>query len=430
MKIVDLNIDCLEKIFKQLSLGDLLNVADSNGTLKKGADVVFALKYGKRKVNLRDLDFVDRNRDIDEKDNIVLYTWKRSYHILRCFGHLISNLEIHLLMSFYKAVVHNTNEIFETNLKHLIDYVAEYCAESLIELKMTGISKAGFDDQMKPMPLVKKIHILGNSTKTSLSRLFPNVQHLIYDFSSTKNFLCIDHHFPFLEQVELTSAFHVNIKKIIEKNAQICSFLRQNPQLKKLKIPFLSNANFLQTINECVPHLEHLAIVDPSDHPNLTDYGSPVHFEHVKKFELYYYHTLRREFPNISLEFSHLENVSLDLCIADNEGFYTFLSENPSITKIKLHSIDPDRKLDIPKLANILPMLREVDVRYCKYTIDEASSFVNHFQCMEKFRFILESNPDHDDNLRYLKKGWQCVKLIDIKWGVEVISYELSKIHS
>lgn len=62
MKFTEVNINCLEKIFRHLSVDDLLNEADSNGTLKNVVDNVFALKFEKRKVNFRDLDFVDGNQ--------------------------------------------------------------------------------------------------------------------------------------------------------------------------------------------------------------------------------------------------------------------------------------------------------------------------------------------------------------------------------
>lgn len=44
-KITDVDLYCLEKIFQYLSLGDLLNVADSNTHLKAAAELVFKFRY-------------------------------------------------------------------------------------------------------------------------------------------------------------------------------------------------------------------------------------------------------------------------------------------------------------------------------------------------------------------------------------------------
>lgn len=47
MQITDLNIDCLEKIFKHLDCIDIFNVADSNARLREAAKLVYRIKYGK-----------------------------------------------------------------------------------------------------------------------------------------------------------------------------------------------------------------------------------------------------------------------------------------------------------------------------------------------------------------------------------------------
>lgn len=51
-KISDVNDDCLEKIFMELDLKDLLSVADSSKKLKTAAEMAFKSKYGKRNVEI------------------------------------------------------------------------------------------------------------------------------------------------------------------------------------------------------------------------------------------------------------------------------------------------------------------------------------------------------------------------------------------
>lgn len=100
--------------------------------------------------------------------------------IWRCFGNLISNLRI---------MPSKRDEILVKKFKHLIAYVAEYCAETSTEFRMTEIF---FEDLMKLIS-----------------------------------------------------------------------------QLTSLKMPFIPEADFFQTINECVPHLQHLSINDDADKDQL-----------------------------------------------------------------------------------------------------------------------------------------------------------------
>lgn len=43
--INDVNIDCLEEIFKYLKLKDLLNIADSSKRLRRAASFIFSSTY-------------------------------------------------------------------------------------------------------------------------------------------------------------------------------------------------------------------------------------------------------------------------------------------------------------------------------------------------------------------------------------------------
>lgn len=289
MKITDLNIDFLEKIFKHLNLGDLLNVADSNKQLKKAADGVFSSKYGSRKVTI----LPHKNGGIYDRTYIYLYTWKGSYQLLRCFGNLISHLHIELPTNLCMQFTKYSHETFAKNFKHLFAYVTEYCDAY--------------------------------------------IQHL----------------------------------SIEDNSVQLCDFI------------------------------------------------SAVHFKHVKSFEIIYNNSSSKKFPKIPFAFSHLEDLRVILCgsrfehrIGAFEEFYTFLSRNPSVTKIWMNPNYYMSKLDISKLADMLPMLREVAIFRVQYTLDEVYSFEKHFPRLEKSQFILHKALAKGHSKRP-KRRWQCENLLD-----------------
>lgn len=51
-KIIDLNDDCLVKIFKSLNIEDLFNVAVANEWLRPAANSVYKRKFGAKKIHL------------------------------------------------------------------------------------------------------------------------------------------------------------------------------------------------------------------------------------------------------------------------------------------------------------------------------------------------------------------------------------------
>lgn len=93
MKLTDLGVDCLERIFRYLPIEDLLNLADSNKQLKNTADLVFLLKYSSKIANIVGIAGFQRNdkKMLELGDLISIANPKKVFQLLRCFGNLYPN---------------------------------------------------------------------------------------------------------------------------------------------------------------------------------------------------------------------------------------------------------------------------------------------------------------------------------------------------
>lgn len=120
MKLMDLNIDCLETNFEYLNLGNLLNVADSNTRLRKATHFVFVRRYQNKKIRFQDMR-ISQNRLITiDKDRIIINDIKSGLQLLRCFGSLIREIDVQCYNSKYRWLY-----------KYVLIYIQKYCNNSL-----------------------------------------------------------------------------------------------------------------------------------------------------------------------------------------------------------------------------------------------------------------------------------------------------------
>lgn len=131
MKITELGIDCLEKIFRNVCVADLLNLADSNKDLGRAAELTFALQHGKKSVEIGGLGSCPKVWYVCEDIQVIHTTFtKRTLQMLRCFGHLISKLEINIAKRYFEPSC--------VSFDSLIAYVEEFCMESLSAFTILG----------------------------------------------------------------------------------------------------------------------------------------------------------------------------------------------------------------------------------------------------------------------------------------------------
>ena len=97
MKITDLDDDCLEKIFENLDLRSLFNVAVANEWLRPAARVVYKRKFGVKYVRIQKSHHsLPSSLKLTIAGNYILVkSLKTCLQYLRCLGSSISNLDIH-----------------------------------------------------------------------------------------------------------------------------------------------------------------------------------------------------------------------------------------------------------------------------------------------------------------------------------------------
>lgn len=406
MKIIDLNIDCLEKICQYLEVADLLNVADSNKCLKGAAELIFKLKHSKKTVEIHGAHY--RVEDIiDSEHSLMIYDLISSLRIVRCFGHLVTNLKITVDRTDYLYKVYADR--FCHSFHCLITYVNQYSAESLVQFTLSTnqeIPDKALNHLKKPFLNVEKLYIVQfpNLERSLINKLFPRVRHLVYaDAPYFTDFARIENHFRHLSHLHLNISsvkYRYTSIKCEEKSAQICSFLRLNPQLVSLTLPFILDMKLFQCISE-LSSLKTLKLYNFWGRISNYD-DNPIHLKHLKRLKIDEFY----ECPQIPLTFDHLEELRI-FCQHFCNNFHQFLIENPTIRKITSSpKILKDEHLS--KLANALPFLEEIDVRDLSTTSNDVINAINGLKSLRKISFNFKQRSNEYAELQtHLNRKWK-----------------------
>lgn len=364
-RITHVNIDCLEKVFDHLSFEDLLSVADVHTQLRKAADLVYGLKYKNKIVSISYLRSTSNDLKVSFNDynRMFIYGLKSVLKTFRCFGHNVSHVEI---LSVFD---HNIN------LSHMMCYIGEYCSDRLEYIDFMTQTGGALNRITKPLNGVKKLKIWDHGLTTNLlNEKFPKLERLqiIYGCDHIQNGQCnaagfenIEKYFPYLDQMKIESDYAPDTYSLL---------------------------TYQRTEN----------VVDLAALTN------------TKSFTEY-----KNEFPNLRFPFEHLDEICLQFNFRNDDEFYNFFRKYPSITnfifthkhynKYKFEAKD----LNVVKLANALPWLKQIDVRCCKFTPNAVIQWLDHFKSLDKFQFYLETHSEYMDLQSYLGDEWRSICSID-----------------
>lgn len=92
--LMDINFDCLVHIFEKLSLTNLLNHVDFNKLQDQAAALAFSSRHKKKLVTLQGIGLNRIERICESEDEIVMKDLRVCLQFLRCFGHLITKLNV------------------------------------------------------------------------------------------------------------------------------------------------------------------------------------------------------------------------------------------------------------------------------------------------------------------------------------------------
>lgn len=181
MKLMDLNIDCLEGILENLTFYDLVNAAISNDRFRHAVNLIYDRKYNnKNPIFTFDGEKISFTMN-DAKP--VVYEHKNGLELLRCFGQHITTMEYHFSKFDEKKIHHKMTKMNCI----LIEYIQKYCSETVtnFEINFDGISSQ-LSMFKKPFANVDNVSLrIEDQTKRDVHmtidfvvRLFPNMQKL------------------------------------------------------------------------------------------------------------------------------------------------------------------------------------------------------------------------------------------------------------
>lgn len=406
-KFTDVNIDCLEKIFNYVDFVDLLNLADTCVPLRAGAALVFSLKHAKKNINLLNI-CSDRKYFVKKKD-IQIGDGKSCLQSLRCFGNMITKLEIS---------PSRNNHI----TGHIVDYVKEYCVDSLKEFKCEFVVQSRFEEAFaKPFSHVEKVefnHCIVSSKILHFNEWFPQMTSLrlygnYFVNSSTPEYALkqpqdyIEAHFPHLTQLQIVCSggkpfdlTQANIEKVIDLN----------PQIKRLSLCFCPEMRVLQDISTKLPLLEWLYIrCDVIDYLNYT--GDVIKFNSLKYLKMNF--VQHYPMPEIPFLCNKIEEFNLYAFSEMNDELFEFLGNHPTIKKLTLRTSQIEINCAFKvKISQALPFLQEIDLYRSHLSMIDVVWILKNWPSLKIFHsFRLDRNDDIDT----------LPKFLDSKWEVQVV---------
>lgn len=392
--ITDLDKDCLDYIFRKLNLSVLLNVSDSSKYLKEVAELTYLSKYGKMKVTIT----------LIRKSNNRIYGYDRGYisvsdqlsslKLLRCFGHLIFNLNFD----------YNHHKYGQYCMVE--QYINEYCADSLNEFGLFFAPEGAAEHFTKSFEKCKKVLFFKcnlDNGSIDLSTLFPKMENL--EIFSHNRF---DKHFPGLKHLSI-GGFTQSLGDISTHRKNFIEILRLNPKLRSLFFGGdMVNGTFIQSISEYLQCIETLDI--KCDHLYDLD-NSIIHFRNVQHLTLSSasYGSFRR----IPFSFEKLKTLSTNTtCFSISTEFLEFISlHRSSLTKLSINSSDfmvnLFENVDQTQFANAMELLTDIDFSRFILSIDETIDFVSSVLMLKRFRFRLSSTSKIDQLLKRLSHEWR-----------------------
>lgn len=422
IRITDLKIGCLVKIFRHLRLMDLLNLADSNVYLKRAAECVYVERYGNKKVWLYKVRAYE-SRHYSTYTNILVEDFKTSLQLLRLFGHLISRLEI--------GEGDDSSELcllHRTMYKYIFGYVNEYCSMYVTDITFVMIPKGAMEILKRPFYQARTVNIFGchfGKMMTSFELLFPNVLCMKLDYNNAIEPKIIEEHWRRMKHLEV-SIDHTNFKR-----ENIEELLCLNPQLRRLKIGYGWSADFLEDISIFLQFIEILEFGRLFE--GFSDYtGKPIHFEGVKKLKLSLFNTKNNNFPKIPLSFVQLDELTLETNHELGEEFFKFMGENKTISKLNIPATMEkiEIKGDQFKFRKEIAFLTEINLSRYTFSTEHIVELLHDFTFVTKFTFKLDSHEQLNDLVYHLKDDWVIKETTSLIGKIKCIEFNRLPVES
>lgn len=417
-------MDCLESCLDHLNFEELLNAANANGRLKQAARYVFARMYGKKVLLLSVFKSTTGRRFILSDKKLKMYDLKMALQLLRCFGDLVSEMEIYLKDDYTEKLNRNEpapyklrqlfrdSEIQSTiNSKYdllIIEYLNEYCSESLVKIMIEGNPKGKLDKFTKTFKNVEQIRMESSYfIGDTLHQLFPNIRELklrYYGREEHDKFQCSDfiaYNFPYLEHLDIDTDTEYECYK-----GNVAIALYSNPQLKSLSGDIWLDVIFdpinLSNANAILQNIETLKLfIDEITHfkPNP---DTIIDMKSLKNL-----HITTKDFDMLSpfpFRCAQLESLQVYFDDCSNAQFYSLISKYPTLKNFDC-TIRDGSNINFSRLPKVLPLLEKISIYRDRYSVDKIADFIHQFKSLRVFQYYIKHELVKDLLVR-LDKCW------------------------
>lgn len=324
----ELNNCALLDLFDALDLEELISVANINSRFRDLVTKYYAIqKFGLHKKTLRigfsKVQYSNNRKKLEYSEfSINIYDMATAIRYLRNFGHLVQHI-----------IVYNTDyKQHRSWNQNIIEYVTEYCSESLKDLELWFYGTFN-NTWKKPFTKLTKIEFHGkchwiestNNIKCG-SEMFPSLNEILIDNIESEKSLCLAFNFPHLKNVHLGN--------INSNSDRYKTFFEMNSQIKSLKIDYVNSLPFLHSFSETLPNLEHLDITIGKDVLHEFELGD-IHIRNVKNCSV----DLKNQHSNhIPFVFDNAEEITIHRFLSSETQIVNFMTKHHNVQVLNLKS--------------------------------------------------------------------------------------------
>lgn len=373
--------------------------------MRNCVNMIYARHHGSYTLLLKNICPL-RNRTIRidaARKEITIVDMGTCNKFLDCFAPSIKKLKIEYSVS-------------EDELKHRAQFdriLNKYCAEHIVELKITRAPKEAMMQMKKPFSNVEAVEFedcIIAGKLADFNYCFPKMKKLIiweriFGTKNRKKFdgKCIAKHFPNLEYMRIdVSGPGLKQEHFVERSIEMkhaAAALQLNPQLRTLTTGSGCTTKFFEGVSRYLQRVENLKMERLFDD---LDSGT-VHLKNVKKLIINCF-----EMKKIPLKFDQLEELSLNSSdfVFKRNDIIEFILKHPTITKLHVSTLlnlfvmSDETKV---KIAKGLPSLADVFLDFpCSDVI-----FLTECKSLKKIRFKVENLKEYETLRRHIGTEWE-----------------------
>lgn len=329
IKFDDLNNCALLDLFDMLNLEELVNLANLSPRVRE----IITKYYGINKFRLHEKTLqigfqgIPLTRNVKKMEynefTIKIYDMATAIRYLRNFGHLTQHIIV------YNIDYHQQRSWTQ----NIIEYINEYCSESLRELELMFYGTFN-NTWKKPFTKLTKIEFGGKCywidslNNINSSEIFPLLSEIYIGKIELNSSICLANNFPHLEYVHLD-----RIDSNFDEDS-FRKFFEMNPQIRSLKLNYVNSLAFLYLVDKMLPNLEHLDMTVGKDVLRETELGD-VHFKNVKNCSVDFDYQHSKYIPII---FDQAEELAFHKFFPDELSFVEFMTKNHNVKFLNLLS--------------------------------------------------------------------------------------------